>query len=316
MIFRISLFGFIRDLRRFLSITSTRQAHFDAAPEHTPEYDFGANRLARDLHPGVQTFTVCEIGREGENVFASLKGEKAAYFRPGQGVNVITDDGVYPCFIVSSPDKTAEGVYQIEACGGDCAAVLSSFDINSPITLSSPVGTFYYQALRDGKYLTLVYDGSGAALARNIKENAQDKYSAEVFENPETNTGAVFVIGKAEFTDKYPDFTQDGKKIRKLATDGLIRETERKEYKCTVITGSEKREFSCFSDELVQKTLDKNGIKTLVRCPDGECGYCRCRLVSGEVTAPRGTSGRSADGRFSYIHPCRVFPDGDITLKF
>lgn len=87
-------------------------------------------------------------------------------------------------------------------------------------------------------------------------------------------------------------------------------------YKMTVINRGEKTEFACEAAETVLTALEKAGVTVPVRCRSGECGFCRSKLVSGEVFIPEGTDRRRiADARFGYIHPCCCYPAGDITIK-
>lgn len=72
----------------------------------------------------------------------------------------------------------------------------------------------------------------------------------------------------------------------------------------------------CVSNESVLVALERAGIEAPSRCRSGECGFCRCRLVSGDVFIPSNTDGRRlADIKFGYLHPCSSYPMSDITIK-
>ncbi len=46
------------------------------------------------------------------------------------------------------------------------------------------------------------------------------------------------------------------------------------------------------------------------------CGWCRSRLVSGEVFIPETTDGRrQADKHYGYIHPCASFALSDVSIE-
>ncbi len=93
---------------------------------------------------------------------------------------------------------------------------------------------------------------------------------------------------------------------------GLTDET----CKLTVIDRGNKCEIEARCDETVLTALEKAGIAVPVRCRSGECGFCRSKLLSGEVYIDDGTDYRRlADIQFGYIHPCCTFPKGDITIK-
>ena len=62
--------------------------------------------------------------------------------------------------------------------------------------------------------------------------------------------------------------------------------------------------------------MERAGIRAPSRCRSGECGWCRSRLLAGEVFIPEKTDGRRwADAQFGYIHPCSSFPISDVTLE-
>jgi ferredoxin len=47
----------------------------------------------------------------------------------------------------------------------------------------------------------------------------------------------------------------------------------------------------------------------------GECGFCRTRLVSGEVyIRPDSDGRRAADKQFGFIHPCSSYPLTDLEV--
>ena len=62
--------------------------------------------------------------------------------------------------------------------------------------------------------------------------------------------------------------------------------------------------------------IERAGIAAPSRCRSGECGWCRSRLLSGDVFVPAVTDGRrGADKDFGYIHPCSSFPLSDVVLE-
>ena len=70
------------------------------------------------------------------------------------------------------------------------------------------------------------------------------------------------------------------------------------------------------ADEPLLTAFDRAGLHTPSRCRSGECGWCRSRLLSGEVYIPEKTDGRrEADKEFGYIHPCSAFPLSDVTVE-
>lgn len=320
MIFKHSLFSFIKDLRAFGNIVPDRQAHFDAAATSLPVSETGANLCEKSLHPQQQTFVVSKVESTESGTKAELKGETAAFFRCGQSVNILTDTAVYPCFLVSSPKESKKGNYTIFTSSVSACEYLKSA---GSITVSAPVGTFFYQSIRDGRNIAFCVDETGKPVSEAIIADAAENYPdvkticvSSVAEIPEGF--AVFAIGTHAFCKDIPDYI-GGKKVRKLRTDEPVRCCDNKEYNCRIIRGEASIEIKVSSSETLLAAFEKHNLLTAVKCRDGECGFCRCRLLEGEVFT-LGVSDkdglREADSVFGYIHPCRCFPDSDITVKF
>ncbi len=119
-------------------------------------------------------------------------------------------------------------------------------------------------------------------------------------------------IGKLGLRRKFVRFEMQGVSKNAPAKAGI----EAAEYKMTVINRGESAEYKCSSAETVLVALEKAGVTVPVRCRSGECGFCRSKLVSGEVFIPDGADFRRlADAALGYIHPCCCFPACDITIK-
>ena len=70
------------------------------------------------------------------------------------------------------------------------------------------------------------------------------------------------------------------------------------------------------ADEPVLTAIERAGIAAPSRCRSGECGWCRSRLVSGQVFVPESMDGRRlADAGAGYIHPCSSWALSDLTLE-
>ncbi len=69
------------------------------------------------------------------------------------------------------------------------------------------------------------------------------------------------------------------------------------------------------ADESILVAIERAGIKAPSRCRSGECGWCRSRLLSGEVYIPEKTERRREyDKTAGYIHPCCSFPCSDCRI--
>lgn len=87
-------------------------------------------------------------------------------------------------------------------------------------------------------------------------------------------------------------------------------------FTAKVIIGPDEYTVPALADEPLLVAFERAGIAAPSRCRSGECGWCRSRLLSGEVFIPEKTDGRRyADLEFGYIHPCSSFPVSDVTVE-
>ena len=86
-------------------------------------------------------------------------------------------------------------------------------------------------------------------------------------------------------------------------------------FKLTISIRNEKTAMVAYANDTILNTLEKNGVPAPSRCRSGECGFCRARLVSGEVYVPKSVDGRrKADFDYGYIHPCCTFPISNVEI--
>ena len=75
-------------------------------------------------------------------------------------------------------------------------------------------------------------------------------------------------------------------------------------------------DIPCAANENILVAFERAGIAGPNRCRGGICGWCRSRLVSGEVFIPAETDGRrQADRVLGYIHPCACFAVSDLSIE-
>lgn len=88
-----------------------------------------------------------------------------------------------------------------------------------------------------------------------------------------------------------------------------------KTFNLKVVQCGKEYNIPCSADEAILVAIERAGIAAPSRCRSGECGWCRSKLVSGEVFVPEKTDGRRrADIEFNYIHPCSSFAMSDIVI--
>ena len=97
---------------------------------------------------------------------------------------------------------------------------------------------------------------------------------------------------------------------------GYPAEAKGKSFRAKVIIHDKEYEIPVSADEPLLIAIERAGIAAPSRCRSGECGWCRSRLLSGQVFVPEVTDGRrGADKDFGYIHPCSSFPLSDVVLE-
>jgi ferredoxin len=90
---------------------------------------------------------------------------------------------------------------------------------------------------------------------------------------------------------------------------------EGKTYQLTVTLNFETATIPARTDEPLLVAFERAGLKAPSRCRSGECGWCRCRLVTGDVYVPEKIEGiRQYDKLTGYIHPCCSFPCSDCRI--
>lgn len=86
--------------------------------------------------------------------------------------------------------------------------------------------------------------------------------------------------------------------------------------KLTVKVGENTYEVEAASAETMLVAIERAGIKAPSRCRSGECGWCRAKLVSGEIFVPAENEFRRfSDKEFGYVHPCCTFPLTDAVIE-
>ena len=78
---------------------------------------------------------------------------------------------------------------------------------------------------------------------------------------------------------------------------------------------SKEYDIPCAANESIITAFERAGVAGPNRCRGGICGWCRSKLMSGEVFVPEFVDGRrEADKVYGYIHPCASFALSDLVL--
>lgn len=179
-------------LERFDEIIPRRRAVIEAASAQMPKYEYNANIVARELHPGCQYVVVSDIKElEGAKLFTlspdTKSGtEKLAYFRAGQYISVCLRIGksvlTRPYSLCGSPKEALDGTYSIvvKRMKGGFASdyILDNWKKGTKLMISAPSGAFCYEPLRDSENVVAVAGGSGIApfvsLAKAVADGTED----------------------------------------------------------------------------------------------------------------------------------------------
>ena len=86
------------------------------------------------------------------------------------------------------------------------------------------------------------------------------------------------------------------------------------EYTLTVHLYNSTVKIPCNSKETLLQSMEKGRVKTLVHCTVGVCGFCRSKLLSGEVKT-EDSCVRKKDKEEKYIHPCVTYPLSDVEIE-
>ena len=79
--------------------------------------------------------------------------------------------------------------------------------------------------------------------------------------------------------------------------------------------GREVRTLPARTGETLLAALERAGIGPESSCRSGECGFCRSRLVKGEIwPKPENDGRRKADRKLGFFHPCSAYPLTDVEI--
>ncbi len=173
--------------------------------------------------------------------------------------------------------------------------------------------------------ITVVY------VLSDSKEKGYEKgfITAELIQKYAPETYSVFLCGpkamyefagkeieKLNIRKKFVRFELFSSASKANEIPGFPMDKEGLTFELTVKHFGKETKIPCLSNESVLVALERAGIEAPARCRSGECGFCRSKLVSGEVFVPSNTDGRRiADIKFGYIHPCSTYPMSDLAIK-
>ena len=97
---------------------------------------------------------------------------------------------------------------------------------------------------------------------------------------------------------------------------GYPKGTEQKTFQITVVRGIQEDVIEAKASEPVAVALERAAIPVDTHCRNGECGFCRSQLISGEIfVSPIGDGRREMDKQLGWFHPCSSWPLTDLKIK-
>lgn len=93
-----------------------------------------------------------------------------------------------------------------------------------------------------------------------------------------------------------------------------LKDSEGVTHKVVVHVHDETTEVEIPESTTLMRGLENAGIHVPADCRSGKCGWCRSRLISGDVYIPIDDR-READDKFGWIHPCCTYAKSDCEIE-
>ncbi len=208
------------DMLKFKNMAKTREKAIDASPASEIVADYAINRNAKALHPDCLTLVVDEIIDHGAAlaktfVFKNKAGGALPYFRAGQYLSLKLAIGesfvTRPYSISSGPKWALEGKVAVtirsNPSGFAADRLLKELKVGDEVVASAPEGHFYYEELRDAKYVVALAGGSGItpflSMAYAIRDGVED-FDLTILFGSRTEDTVLFRDELREIADACP----------------------------------------------------------------------------------------------------------------
>ncbi len=175
------------DIKRTMSMADKRRELIEETSAEPLVYEYGVNRLAKSLHPGItKAFLESrhDCGIDSCRITLRSAEGKFPYFRAGQFITLssrVNDSFISrPYSIASSPKEALQGKMEIivQRKGIFSTYLIDDAHLGRILSVSEPSGDFYHDDLRDRKRLLAIAGGSGItpflSMMKAIKEGSED----------------------------------------------------------------------------------------------------------------------------------------------
>ena len=68
-------------------------------------------------------------------------------------------------------------------------------------------------------------------------------------------------------------------------------------------------------NETVLNALERNDVLIRSKCHLGGCGFCRSKIIKGEIQTTKLNKQTDIDKKFGYFHPCCSYPMSDLEIE-
>ncbi len=150
-----------------------------------------------------------------------------------------------------------------------------------------------------------------------IEKYAPSKYSIFINGSQNLYNRTLPQIAELKLQNKYVRMGLRGQIENPSALDDFPKDAIGLTFLCKVIKNGEVvATIPCASEESLLTALEREGVQAPSQCRSGECGFCRSRLLQGNVFIPQEVDNRKlADSSYGIIHPCVSYPMSNLTLE-
>lgn len=156
----------------------------------------------------------------------------------------------------------------------------------------------------------------GFITANIIKKHAQSQdYTLYVSGPPLMMSFAKKEIEKLDVPQRRVRFEMPGETPNPDNVEELKYADKDAKHKVKVHVKDEVFEFDIDERTSILRSLEENGIMAPADCRSGRCGWCRSRLINGDVVVKKDDARRAADKANGWIYTCSSYAKSDIEIE-
>ncbi len=90
---------------------------------------------------------------------------------------------------------------------------------------------------------------------------------------------------------------------------------ENKEFTIKIHCENEVFSIKAMQNETILNALERSNLLIRSKCHLGGCGYCRSKILKGEIKTTKLNKQAEIDKKFNYFHPCCSYPVSDLEIE-